>query len=156
MQEFALNVPGFEGRGLKMAGGGMFSSIKFFIDGQRVPFKKFKLMVTDNSGKEVEIKPSHGFLVDPGTSVTVGQTTVKVREPLKWYEYAWAGWPILLLFVGGAIGGFAGGLAAGGNVMIFRSKTHPAIKYFLTFIIGVFAFLFWAVLATIIRGALGR
>jgi len=50
-------------------------------------------------------------------------------EPLKWYQWAWAGWPILLIFSGGAIGAVFGIIATSINVRLFRSELAPIVQY---------------------------
>ena len=45
--------------------------------------------------------------------------------------------PILLMFVGGAIGGAFGGLACVLNIKIFNTKLSKPLKYIYSLLIGV-------------------
>lgn len=58
---------------------------------------------------------------------------------LRWHEYLWAGLPLLLVLVGGAIGGLVGATAANYNVKLFRSDTPKVTKYVLTGLISLMA-----------------
>jgi hypothetical protein len=66
--------------------------------------------------------------------------TIQVVPALQWYQYIWMGLPIVLLFMGGAVGGFCGGLAAVTSSRIFRSERAEATKYALTGLISLAAF----------------
>jgi hypothetical protein len=61
------------------------------------------------------------------------------------------GWPLILVFFGGAIGGALGGLAYGINVAVYRSKLPVVLKAFLNPIVGVLAFILWLVIGTYIQ-----
>ena len=45
--------------------------------------------------------------------------TIHVAEPLKWYVWVWSGLPIMLIFIGGAIGALAGIIGFSINTNIF-------------------------------------
>lgn len=51
-----------------------------------------------------------------------------------------SGWPLILIFVGGAIGGALGGAAYYANLSIYKSTMPGAVKIVLNLIIGVAAF----------------
>lgn len=65
-----------------------------------------------------------------------------------------SGWPLLLVFVGGAIGGAFGGLAYALNLSIYKSSLPGPLKIILNPIIGIAAFVLWFVISLIIRQAL--
>jgi len=60
-----------------------------------------------------------------------------IFKNLKWYEHIAAGWPLILMFVGGAIGGGCGGAAYVINAKIFNSKVATPLKYLFAFLVGV-------------------
>ena len=64
---------------------------------------------------------------------------MKEKPNLRWHEYLWAGLPLLLVLVGGAIGGLVGATAANYNVKLFLSNTSKATKYVLTGLISLMA-----------------
>lgn len=52
-----------------------------------------------------------------------------IVEKLKWHEYMIGGLPIILIFLGGAIGGLIGVIASLTNFIIFRQGGNPMLKY---------------------------
>jgi hypothetical protein len=52
-----------------------------------------------------------------------------IVEKLKWFEYFVGGLPIILIFVGGAIGGLIGVIASLTNFNVFRQEGNPIVKY---------------------------
>lgn len=146
MREIPIEASGFEGRNLKIIDNGIFKPYDIFIGGQKVRRTKFKYIVTDNNGKEIEIKFIWNFLFDPG-KVSIRNQVFVIKDPLRWYQYIWSGWPILMIFVGGAIGGSLGAAAVTINTQIFRTKLHGFLKYLVAFFISIFAFMIWLIIA---------
>ncbi len=98
----------------------------------------------------------------------------------KWYEHLAAGWPLILVFAGGAIytcnkvtssgcfldgykviryvfsdarvyiGGACGGLAYALNGKIFNSKLSNILKYVFSFLIGISAILLYLLVVVIL------
>jgi len=69
---------------------------------------------------------------------------------LKWYEHLAAGWPLILIFVGGAIGGACGGLAYALNGKIFNSNLSKPLKYIFTFLVGIGSILLYFIMVAIL------
>jgi hypothetical protein len=69
---------------------------------------------------------------------------------LKWYEHLAAGWPLILMFLGGAVGGGCGGLAYALNGKIFNSKLSTHLKYIFSFLIGIGAILLYILVVIIL------
>ena len=61
------------------------------------------------------------------------------------------GWPLILLFVGGAIGGALGGLAYVINISIYKSKLPGVLKFVLNPLVGIMAIGAWYMISTMIR-----
>ena len=59
---------------------------------------------------------------------------------LQWYEQAWCGLPLLLMFVGGALGGACGGLGYGISAAVFKKALPTPVKYVLSLLITAAAF----------------
>ena len=81
-----------------------------------------------------------------------GATKQKISDifkGLKWYEHLAAGWPLVLVFIGGAIGGACGGAAYGANLKIFSSKLSKTRKYVYSFLVGVASFIVFLALVII-------
>ena len=51
------------------------------------------------------------------------------KPKFTWYQYAWIGWPLILIVLGGAIGGGLGGAAAAINYKLFQKTQHPVLRY---------------------------
>ena len=80
----------------------------------------------------------------------------KVAQPkLPTQAHIICGWPIALVFIGGAIGGGLGGAAYGINVAIYKSHMPVTAKIALNILTGVSAFILWVVAVYLIRGKLG-
>ncbi|MBI3601500.1 MAG: hypothetical protein HY209_01190 [Candidatus Omnitrophica bacterium] len=62
-----------------------------------------------------------------------------------------AGWPLFLIFVGGAIGGGCGGAAYVINGKIFGSKLSQLLKYVCSFLVGSGAVLLYLIIAVIFK-----
>jgi ABC-type sugar transport system permease subunit len=146
MREIPIEVPGFEGRNLKVIDNDIFKPYDIHIDGQKVRRTRFKYIVTDNNGKETEIKFIWNILLD-ACKISIKDQVFIIKEPLHWYQYLWAGWPMVMLFVGGAIGGGLGAAATVVNTQIFRSKLHGFFKYLITLVISISAFMIWLIIA---------
>lgn len=72
----------------------------------------------------------------------------QVAPKLQWYEYAIGGLPLLLIFMGGAIGGGLGAAASVINYNLFRGTESNTIKYIkvIGVIIACYA-LYWFIAA---------
>lgn len=71
---------------------------------------------------------------------------------LKWYEHLAAGWPLFLIFAGGAVGGGCGGAAYVINGKIFNSQLPSSLKYLYSFLVGIGAVALYLIVAIILRG----
>ena len=59
------------------------------------------------------------------------------------------GWPLILVFFGGAIGGALGGLAYGANIAIYKSDLPGALKIVLNPLVGILAIALWYLVALV-------
>jgi hypothetical protein len=87
--------------------------------------------------------------------VKIGDGIIELAKPLQWYEYAWIGVPMLLVFAGGALGGFVGAGSTVVNGRIFRSERSTAAKYALAAVTTVAAAAVFFVIAVAIQIAVG-
>jgi hypothetical protein len=118
----------------------VFGGAKLLVDGQPAPKgpkrSQFLVRGTDGYDSVVELKTS---LPDPVPQVLWAGQTIRLEEPLKWYQWLWVGVPILLLFLGGAIGALVGAVAVTLNVRILRSNMSAIIRYAATAFVSVAA-----------------
>lgn len=150
--EYKVNIPGFEGRQIILKCGGFFSGPSLKVDGRPAQKgkKKGDLLLVRNDGTKVVVRLNIANFLDPVPQVVVNGKKLKVVEPLKWYQWAWAGAPILLIFIGGFVGGLIGGLAAAVNGKVLRSDMNEISKYALTGIVSVVAIIGFLILAALI------
>ena len=59
---------------------------------------------------------------------------------LQWYEHACCGLPLLLMFVGGALGGACGGVGYAVSTAVFKKALPTPAKYVLSVLISITAF----------------
>jgi hypothetical protein len=150
-----LNLPGFEGRQIAIEEAGWFSGAKLLLDGQPAAkgAKRGEYLLRRNDGRDALARLKIIFL-DPVPVLLLEGQTIRVAEPLQWYQWVWCGLPILLVAAGGCIGGLFGGLAIGVNVRIFRMKMNPALQFLLTGAVSGVALVIVLVLAVILALAL--
>jgi hypothetical protein len=62
-----------------------------------------------------------------------------------------SGWPLVLVFIGGAIGGALGGLAYWVNLSLYKSRLPGVLKGVLNILMGLTAIGIWFLVVSIIR-----
>jgi hypothetical protein len=132
-----------------------FTGAKLMLNGEQVARQKGLFSVQSNVGSTIAVRLKGRFL-DPIPNLIVGGKTIQVMPPLAWYQYVWMTIPMVLLFLGGAIGGLCGGLAAGFSSRIFRSDRSQGMKYALTGLISLGAFVAYFVVAGTILTAIRK
>lgn len=65
------------------------------------------------------------------------------KEKLPGKVHAMCGWPLVLVFLGGLVGGALGGAAYGINLAIYRSSLPIAAKIGLNILVGLAAIAGW-------------
>jgi hypothetical protein len=136
---YPVHLEGFEGQTLEIQTGGLFSGPKVFVNHQPAPKGKGRevlLRRNDGTSVAVRLKPSV-FGLDVPQLVVEGKT-IRAIDPLKWYVWAWIALPILLVFVGGALGGIVGALGLTTNAKIVRSKMNGLAKFAATAAVSAF------------------
>ena len=144
--QIEISHPAFKRQRLTVETASLFIGPKLLLNGDVVKRHKGRYPVTSDSGAEKLIQMRYN-LVDPVPSVKIDDQAINLVEPLQWYEYAWSGLPLLLLFAGGALGGVIGGVATVANGRLFRSERGPAAKYGLSGLITLSAAVVFFVLA---------
>jgi hypothetical protein len=132
----------------------LFGGPKLLLNGAVVKRRQRRYPVTMDSGAETLIQMKFN-LIDPVPTLKIDEETIKLVESLRWYEYAWGGLPILLVYAGGALGGLVGGVATIANGRIFRSDRTTVAKYGLAGVVTVSAVVTFFVLAIALRLLIG-
>lgn len=149
--DIAIPHPSFNTQQISVRTAGFFSPAKLFLNGTPVQPDKGKYLVRDDSGAETVITLKGNF-IDPIPVVMIGDEAVHLARPLTWYEYAWIGLPLAMMFIGGALGGALGFGAAFASSHVFRGERGPLAKYALTGLISLGAFAAYVMIVVMLRG----
>jgi hypothetical protein len=154
MQHY-VQAEGFEGRQLVVESSGFFSGPRLLLDGQPATKgpKRGQLLLRRNDGVDV-IAQLRSVFIDPIPQITIDGKTIKIAEPLPWYIWVWSGFPLVLLFIGGALGGGLGAAAMMINGRVFRTDMPGALKFAITGAISLVTILVFATLAIILNQAM--
>lgn len=144
--EIPINLDGFEGRGLRLKTASLFSFPKLIVDGQCAKGRWMRYALRDNQGNHVPARLRFNGL-DPVPRIQAGGKIFQVARPLKWYEYAWISFPVIMVIAGGFLGAICGMPAVYSSAWIFRSDRRPALKYVLTGAISLGSILAFAAVA---------
>ncbi|MBI5564917.1 MAG: hypothetical protein HY870_08485 [Chloroflexi bacterium] len=154
--QIPVNAPGFENREPVLEISGFWSRPRLIIDGLPAPkgSKRGQFILRRNDGVEVVARFVNANFLDPIPHVVIDERPFVVAEPMKWYQWLWVGLPVLLVFIGGALGGLIGGAAAGLNGRVFRSTRQGIVKYVSTGIISAIAVAAFLMSATLFTQAI--
>lgn len=75
----------------------------------------------------------------------------KTLQRMSIAAHVMCGWPLILVFFGGAIGGAMGGLAYVINVAIYKAGMPTILKIVLNILVGTAALVLWLVIAAAIH-----
>lgn len=149
-----IKHPAFKSQRLSLESASIFVGPKLLLNGVVVRRKGFSYLVGSDSGQQLKIRIIYNFL-DPIPKVKIGEETIELAKPLQWFEYAWIGVPMLLVFAGGALGGFVGAGSTVVNGRIFRSDRGAVSKYALAAATTVAGTAVFFVIAVAISMAIG-
>jgi hypothetical protein len=154
---YTVNLAGLADRKVEVESS-VFRAPRVLVDGQPAPKgpKRAQFLVRGTDGRDsvLELKTK---VPDPVPQVLWAGQTIKLEESLKWYQWVWSGVPLLLLFLGGAIGGVVGGVAVTLNVRILRSRMSGTGRYAVTALVSVAAFgIYLAIARTALTAIHGR
>lgn len=127
--------------------GGIFSDPTLLVDDKPVQAAKDgTFTVLGESAEPVTVRlVTRGMDMIP--DVRVGDHTVVLRPPLRWFDYLWCLLPVLLFLVAipGAISGVLGAFVTYLNLRLFRTIRSPFAHYFVVAFVSVaaLALYFW-------------
>lgn len=159
--EAAIDAPEFKGQDLRVKFS-FWKGPQLYLDGKlqkptrRKLFSYTRLYQVNNAEQEeVEVSISSKIL-DPNPVVKIHERFYPIEYNLRWYEYLWLGFPLLLFLVGGLIGIVLGSVTVLVNSRYFQSRRKTAEKYSLTGLIMVVCFLSYYQTAKVINNSLNQ
>jgi|SRR5690606_6941178 len=125
---------------------------KLWKDGElfeRSSDKGKPFIIISESGElhRVYLKPD---LPDLIPTLEINGVKHRIVQRLPWYQYVLALSPILMLFIGGALGAMAGLLASLYNLQIFRTEDSDIIKYLKVIAVSILAYIAYLVAAYLV------
>lgn len=155
---YPIKLEGFEGQRLELQPAGVFAGPKLLVNGHPAAQgpKRGQMALRRNDGREVVAAWKPQFLGLDVPQLVVDGRSVRVVEPLPWYVWLWSALPILLVFLGGALGALAGFIGFAINTKLFRSSWPVAAKFGLTAVVSLVTVVIYFGVATLIYIAIGR
>ncbi|MEN8241776.1 MAG: hypothetical protein ABFS17_07635 [Chloroflexota bacterium] len=146
-----INLEGFENQNIEVKTS-FWAGPKLLVSGEPAQkgTKRGEMIIQRDDGQQVIATWKPQFLGLDLPQLVVDGKVEKLVEPLKWYQWVWGGWPIFLLFLGGALGAIAGMISVAINAKIFRTELSEALKYLVSGVIAVLAVAAYFVAATIL------
>jgi hypothetical protein len=142
-------IEGFEGQNIEV-NASFWSGSKLLVNGEPAPKgdKRNEMLLQRNDARQVTATWKPQLLGLDVPQLMVDGKVVSLVEPLKWYQWAWGGLPLLLVFVGGMLGALAGLIAFSINAKVFRTEFNDVLKYVLAGMVSFIAVLTYLVLGT--------
>jgi hypothetical protein len=155
---YTANIEGFEGQNIEV-NVGFWSRAKLLVNG--VPAQKGRkrgeMVLQRNDGRQVTAAWKPQFLGLDVPQLTLDGKTISFVKPLKWYQWAWGGWPVVLIFIGGGVlGAIAGITGFKINAKVFRSGMSPIMKYAVSAAVSVLAVVAYFVAAIVFSLLINR
>lgn len=145
---YVAQIEGFENQNIE-AKVSFWSGPKLLVNGVPAPkgSKRGEMVLQRNDGKKVTASWQQQFLGLDVPQLLVDGKAIRFVEPLKWYQWIWGGWPVLLLFIGGALGAITGMIAFAINAKVFRAEMSQALKFVVTGVVSILAVVVYFVAA---------
>ncbi|HGN9373026.1 TPA: hypothetical protein ACK11E_003065 [Citrobacter pasteurii] len=149
--EIAIKHPRFQGKKLSVSTRTIFKNPSLLIDGieqKKMKGLKKRYLLEDDNGSPaiVEIKS----VIDPIPTIVIDGEKIPLAPPMAWYEYVLLCLPFLLIFIGGAIGGFVGLVGAMINASIIRGQGSVIARYGYALLVTIICYLVFFVMASVI------
>ena len=154
---YQTNIEGFEGQNLQVDVR-FWSGPKLLVNGEPAHkgSKRGEMLLQRNDGKQVTATWKPQFLGLDIPQLTIDGKTIRLVEPLKWYQWVWSGWPVILIFVGGALGCAAGLIGLMLNAKVFRADLNGVLKYAATGAISTLAVIAYFAAAVVLSLLIGE
>lgn len=149
--EISIKHPRFQGKKLSVSTRAIFKNPSLLIDGieqKKMKGLKRRYLLEDDNGSPaiVEIKS----VIDPIPTIVIDGERIPLAPPMTWYEYVLLCLPFLLIFIGGAIGGFVGIVGAMINASVIRGQGSIVARYGYALLVTLICYLVFFVIASVI------
>ncbi len=154
---YHAKIEGLEGQNIEV-NVSFWAAPKLLVNGEPAPkgTKRGEIVLQRNDGKQVTATWKPQFLGLDVPQLVVDGKVITLVEPLRWYQWIWGGWPVMLLLIGGALGAIAGIIAAAINAKVFRTELSDVLKYVVTGVVSVLAVVAYFVAAIILSLLINR
>lgn len=153
---YEVRLEGFEGQLVEVEPrlGGLWGGPRLFVNDQQVPGNK-KMQLRRNDGREVTVRWKNDLWGVDVPNLDVDGTIIQVAKPMPIGYKIWCLLPILLVFIGGALGGIIGAVGVLANGAIFRKRSiQPAVKVMIAIAVAIAAFVVYFLIASSIYSLL--
>jgi hypothetical protein len=156
--EWRFALPGSTTASCRLEKSMWLGQLRLWYQGREIPRSKEQgkpfLIPGAASGKPVRVQVKGGGLDLP--SIDVDGVQVLLGRPLTTIEYVIGGIPLVLVFLGGAIGGASGAVGAMLNYRVMREATSVSSKVLGVITVSGLSFLAYLVLASIFHSLVKR
>ena len=154
---YIAKIEGFENQNIE-ARVSFWSGPKLLVNGEPASkgSKRGEMVLQRYDGKQVTASWKPQFLGLDVPQLMVDGKEINLVEPLKWYQWVWGGWPVLLFFAGGALGALAGMIAVAINAKVFRAEMSEVLKYVVSGIVSVLVVVAYFIAAMIFSLLINR
>ena len=130
---YKVNAEGFEGQDIEIVVS-FWTGTKLLVNGEKAGKgpKRGQLLLKRNDGKEVVATLKQKMLGLDVPQIEIDGKTIDLVKPLTWQQWLFAGSPVVVLFLGGALGAVIAMVGIYLNVKIFRSELSNVLKYVLS------------------------
>jgi hypothetical protein len=144
-RSITVAIPGFTHQKVEIVPPGFFRGIQLLVNGQPAPqgSRRGEYLLTDDKGQSFSVRfRNQAFGLDY-PQLELGKRTIHIVDPLKWYVWAWAVLPFLLVTFGGVLGGLIGLIAVWVNIRLLRQPWHWLARLGITLGVGLLALFTW-------------
>jgi hypothetical protein len=151
--EWRFALPGSATASCRLEKSMWLGQLRLWHQGREIPRSKEQgkpfLIPNAATGKPVRIQVKGGGLDVP--SIDVDGVQVLLGRPLSTIEYVIGGIPLVLVFLGGAIGGASGAVGTMLNYRVLREATSTSSKVIGVAVVSGLSFLAYVALATMVH-----
>ncbi len=152
----SVPVPGFAHQKIEVIPPGFIRGIRLEVNGQTPPpgKRRGEYLLTNDDDQVLTARFRNQLFGLDFPQLAVGNQTFNIVAPLKWYEWAWAILPALLVTFGGALGGLIGVIGLWINIRLLRQPWHWLARLGATLGVTLLSVVVWFFIYMVIVGGL--